>query len=106
MTLPKSTVYSVCILAGTLVFASGSEAQTADYFPLQIGNNWMYRPAGGQLQPETAFRTISVEGTETLNGRDYFRVLYFGRTIYLRSDADGTVVSLDRQSGAERPWLS
>ena len=83
-----------------------SVAQTGNYFPLEVGNTWMYRLTGAQVQSETAFRTVSVEGIEKLNEREYFRVVYFGRTVHLRSDADGVVVAFNRVSGGDQPWLS
>ena len=79
-------------------------AQGADYFPLEPGNTWMYRLAGSRAA-ETAFRTISVEGRETLNGVDYSRLQYFGRVFYLRSYPDGSIVFLNRATGTEEPWL-
>src|SRR5262245_47942122 len=105
MTLFKSAFYNVLFLTA-FVFCSDLVAQTDDYFPLEVGNSWMYRPAGAQIQPETAFRTVSVEGKETLNTAEYFRVMYFGRTVYLRPTADGKIVSLNRQSETEEAWLS
>jgi hypothetical protein len=80
-------------------------AQTTAYFPLEPGNVWMYR-AAASAQPETTFRTISVDGVETLNGLEYFRVHYFGRTVYLRPNEEEDIVSLNRQTNAEEPWLA
>jgi hypothetical protein len=79
-------------------------AQTVDYFPLDAGNTWMYRLTGSR-STETAFRTIAVEGRETVNGAEYWRVRYFERVVYLRSNTDGSIVSLNRASGNEEPWL-
>jgi hypothetical protein len=78
-------------------------AQTPDYFPLQIGNSWMYR---GKSAVASGFRTISVDAVESIQGRDYFKVSFFGRTVYLRRNADGALVSLNSGSGMEEPWLS
>jgi len=100
----RLTIFHSVLLAATFVSSSLAVAQAGDYFPLEVGNTWLYRLAGAQ--PETTFRTVSVEGTETLNGREYFRVVYFGRTLFLRSNADGTIVSFNRQSESEQAWLS
>lgn len=83
--------------------SSPSMAQNGNYFPLDTGNIWMYKLAG--TGPEFAFRTISVEGTETINAVEYSRVRYFERIVYLRSNAPGSIVSLNRESGTEEPWL-
>jgi len=79
-------------------------AQTGNYFPLDIGNAWMYRLTASRLA-ETSFRTITVEGRETLNGVDYSRVRYFERVLHLRSNPDGSIVSLNPTTSSEEPWL-
>ena len=86
-----------------LASVSASMAQTSNYFPLQAGNSWMFRFTGRGT--ETAFRTISVEGRETFNDAEYLRVRYFERVVYLRSNEDGSVVSFNRATGGEEPWL-
>src|SRR5438309_5711670 len=94
-------------LSAFLVLSMVSVAQTPDYFPLQVGNSWLYRAVkGGNPVPESIeFRSISVDSKESMDGRDYFVVNFFGRTLYLRPDPDGSIVSLNRQSGMEEPWL-
>src|ERR1051325_8144066 len=87
-----------------LALGAAATAQTVDYFPLEPGNTWMYRLADSAT-PETALRTISIDGREMLNGADYVRAQYFGRVVYLRSKPDGSIVALNRASGVEEPWL-
>ena len=106
-------IKAALLLVVAFVFSSTSFAQTftgilgwPDYFPPEVGNIWMYRLVSNRIQTETAFRTVSVDAKETLNTREYFRVLYFGRTVYLRSTEDGEIVSLNRGSGDEEPFLS
>jgi hypothetical protein len=86
-----------------LASATAAMAQTGNYFPLETGNSWMFRFTGRGT--ETSFRSISVEGRETLNDVEYFRVRYFERVVYLRSNADGSIVSFNRGAGGEEPWL-
>ena len=86
-----------------LAICSASVAQTGNYFPLETGNAWMYRLAGAGSN--TAFRTISVEGRETIRGFDYSRVRYFERTVYLRATPDGSIVSFNRATGSDELWL-
>jgi len=96
-------------LAGCIAFASALPAQTPALFPLEVGNTWLYRPAAtnsahGDTQE---FRSIWVHGQETIAGRDYFDVSYFGREVQLRVEpSDGSVILYDRASGSEQPWLS
>jgi hypothetical protein len=66
----------------------------------------MYRQAGASGQSEAAYRTISIEGMETRNGREYFRVRYFERTVFLRANEDGSVVVYNATTATEEPWLS
>ena len=87
-----------------LAISTAAMAQTVDYFPLESGNIWMYRSTVSRTS-DLAFRTISVEGRETVNSSDYFRVQYFGRPLYLRSNADGSIVSLNRTTNTEEPFL-
>lgn len=91
------------LLVAAVLCSSVLVAQTPAYFPLETGNSWLYRlksGVGGE-----SFKSISVEGQETIQGRQYFDVDYFGRKVVLRSDPDGTVAEFDRASGSERPWL-
>jgi len=86
--------------------SSGLRAHPADYFPLQIGNSWLYRMIEGRLAGDDRYRSISVDGTENIGDRDYFNVNYFGRPVLLRQDEDGAIVMFDKASGTEKPWLS
>ena len=48
--------------------------------------------------------TIEVQGTEHLGDRDYSRVNFFGRTLYLRSTDTGLSV-FDTAAGQEQSWI-
>lgn len=87
-----------------VLFSSVLFAQTPAYFPLEAGNSWLYRLKNNN-GGEVTFKSISVDGPESIQGRQYFNVDYFGRKVLLRSDPDGSVVEFDRASGSERPWL-
>jgi intracellular proteinase inhibitor BsuPI len=86
--------------------SSGLRADPVDYFPLHVGNSWLYRMIEGRLAGDDRYRSISVDGTESAGDRDYFNVNYFGRPLLLRQDADGSIVMFDKLSGTEKPWLS
>jgi hypothetical protein len=94
-------------VAGALVFVSTVAAQTPNWFPLEVGNTWLYRPASTNRFTTQESRTITVHGTEKAGSRDYFKVSYFGREILLRNEpSDGSIVQYDRAANTEKPWLS
>lgn len=77
-------------------------AASPDYFPLQVGNSWVYKVVQGRTV--AADQTISVEGTETQNGREYFRLQVFGRKQLVRADETGSLFTLN-EAGTENLWL-
>ena len=81
-------------------------AEPADYFPLQVGNSWLYRMSTGRVASGDIYREISVDATESIDEQQYYSVNYFGRPILLRADGENGIVLYDRQSGTEKPWLS
>jgi intracellular proteinase inhibitor BsuPI len=103
-----SLAVRLATLAGGIALASVLPAQTANWFPLEAGNAWLYRPAETNnrfIAPE--FRSILVQGMETIAGRDYFKVSYFGYELLLRVDSsDGSVWLFDKSSGSEKQWLA
>jgi Intracellular proteinase inhibitor len=91
--------------------ASVLSAQTPEYFPLEVGNTWLYKAitiVGTEpLQLSTTYQTMRVTGTERIEDRQYFQVSYFGRDVLLREDAPtGNVFVYDRDAGTESPWVS
>ena len=107
-TLHKSSfLVRVATLAGVAAFASTLAAQTPSWFPLEVGNTWLYRQAPANRFPTEESRTISVHGKETAGANEYFQVSYFGREVLLRDGpSEGSVVAYDRNSNSEQPWLS
>jgi hypothetical protein len=52
------------VLAGTVTGGAAFAQQPfPDYFPLEVGNQWVYRSTQGAI-----FRTVSVSGTQQVNG--------------------------------------
>ena len=104
----KKNIYaSACrllFLAASSLLTTALVAQTPAYFPLQVGNSWLYRLKNSRAG-EDRYRSISVEGRETIGGREYFTVNYMGRTLALRSNSDGSIVVFDRASGTDQPFL-
>jgi hypothetical protein len=93
-----------CVAAA--LFQGALFAQTESYFPLRAGDSWLYRLKPGRIPVSDEFRSISVEGKQTVGGQEYFDVRYFGQALLLRDTGNSALVALDRQSGVEKPWLS
>lgn len=73
----------------------------AEYFPLAVGNQWIYR-AEGALGNETV--VAEIRGTEQVGGQEYF--VYRGidaQTVRLRINEQGRLVLL-RTDGTEGLW--
>jgi len=98
-------------VAGALILVSALPAQTGDYFPLEIGNTWLYRAVtiSGSTPPRLNFtyQTVRVTGAEKIGDRPYFQVSYFGRDLLLREDTStGDLFAYDRAAGTETLWVS
>jgi len=92
------------LFAAAFLLSSPGFAQDADYFPLQVGNQWVYKvtgPAGSNPF------TVEVAGTETIGGNEYFSVIGFpGHALLLRKNDDGTLVFYDREENREKTWVA
>lgn len=74
-------------------------AQNPDYFPLQVGNQWIYRGTG----VGASSRTIEVIGTTTTADHTYFLVSGFGNApVQLRRTDDNKLLQLEPATGTER----
>jgi hypothetical protein len=85
------------LLSATSLFSASTE-----YFPLQIGNSWVYRSMQGRLN---RIQTIAVESIETVEGRNYYRVRFFERSLLVRQLDDGSLVFYNPETKQERLWL-
>ena len=88
------------------LFLSGTAACMAqyDYFPLQLGNQWIYR-TGNLPQPQTV--TVEVTQTEIFQDRVYYLVkgLPPGEA-WLRMSEEGTLYAWDSGQKQERVWVA
>ena len=79
-----------------------------DYFPLQTGNQWIYRVSGGPsgVRVPTTFIT-EITSTRTLEGKEYFQLegLPSG-TLLLRRNEAGTLVFFSERDRAEHNWVA
>jgi hypothetical protein len=77
-------------------------AAATEYLPLQVGNSWVYKATQGRF---SGVQTVAVEALETIEGRNYHRVQFFERTVYVRQTEDGSLMSYDPETKQERLWL-
>jgi hypothetical protein len=88
-------------------FTLSAAARTTNYFPLEVGNAWTYRPAATNRLTNQDARTITVHGKQTIAGHEYFQVRYFNREVLLRIEpTDASILRYDTESVSEQPWLS
>ncbi len=92
-------------IASTLLLTAAAALFGAepDYFPLAVGNSWVYRVTEGRI-PDA--QVVEVSGTSAFDGRDYYRVQFFGRLVYLRTASDGTLYEFDSDAKREKVWIA
>ncbi len=78
-------------------------AADPEYFPLAVGNSWVYKTTEGRLADVQA---VDVAGTASFEGRDYFLVHFFQRDVYLRVSTDGTLFEYDQNAKKEKVWIA
>lgn len=82
-----------------LALVAASSAQT-NYFPLHIGNQWVYR-GGGEV------RAMDIARTQTFGGREYALLRgAFGGDAWLRMDGQGTLYAYNPQTNREAVWVA
>lgn len=85
-------------LISALLAAVGLAA-AQNYFPLEAGNQWIYR-SGSQLA------TAEVVRTEAFDGRSYALVRGFLGDAWLRTDENGALVAYDPETRTEQLWTA
>jgi hypothetical protein len=85
------------------IAAASAAVLAQDFFPLQTGNQWVFR---GSRFGQT--RTVEVGEVRAFGGVEYFQVRGFAQDgqRWLRRNSEGAVVEFDQSSNAERPFLS
>ena len=80
-------------------------AAQPDYFPLHVGDQWIYRVKG--IGQAGATLTLEVTRAEVLNGRYWHLISGFPEGDYwVRMDEDGSLVSYDPDLNAETLWYA
>ncbi len=87
------------LLLSALSLLSSAAAQ--DYFPLQVGNQWVYRATGAERR-----LTLEITGATEMAGHTYFRLTGLGAAYWLRLTEAGTLVALDEAQQSERVWYN
>jgi hypothetical protein len=95
----KTTILNALLLAATLP-AFGADP---DYFPLAVGNSWVYKVTEGRI-PDV--QTVEVTSTTSFDGRDYYAVKFFERDAFLRMATDGTLFEYDSSGKREKVWVA
>jgi hypothetical protein len=85
-----------------LITSAVAPAAAQEYFPLQVGNSWVYKTTQGRVN---RVQTIGVEAVETIDNRNFYRVQYFENTVFVRALENGSLVSYDRETKQEKLWL-
>lgn len=87
----------------TFALATSSQLAGQDFFPLQVGNEWVYRAMGSRSG--NAALTMRVMRTQVISGFTYY-LLDGHRTgsFWLRSTADGKVLMYDEATGQDKVW--
>lgn len=85
-----------------IITLSLSAAAQTNYFPLDAGNQWVYRSTS--LGAESSWK-LEVTGTETRGGYDYAVVEGFpaGKQ-WLRATPDNRILAFDPRTGSESVW--
>jgi len=85
------------------IAAASAAVLAQDYFPLQTGNQWVFR---GTRFGQT--RIVEVGEVRAFGGAEYFQVRGMAQDgpRWLRKNRDGAVVEFDQSSNAERPFLA
>ena len=81
-------------------------AGNADYFPLQVGNQWVYQTASRWFSGTS--KVVSIPGMKTIDGTNYFIVEGLEpRVIYMRSDEEtGVLYVHEERSGGEAQYAA
>lgn len=84
------------------LIAFGPVAFAQDYFPLHVGNQWIYRQTGlGAGDPVV----VEISRAEVIDGLLYSLVRGLpGADVWLRQDAGGTLFARDANSGRDVVW--
>jgi hypothetical protein len=99
----NSPVRAFALAAAAVVLCLPASAQP-DYFPLQVGNQWIYRCSGFCREP-----VLQLEITRTAEFNGHFYSLLHGLPSgdhWLRRDQDGSLLAYDPDQNLETLWYA
>ena len=68
----KASIFSILVLLFAITDNTFAE-QARDYYPLQVGNYWIYRSISDNGGSQRTSR-MEVEGVDTIQDEEYFRM--------------------------------
>mgnify|MGYP000881520777 CR=1 FL=1 len=85
-----------------VLFSLSAAFGQTEFFPLHVGNQWVYR---GEGRIASGPVVVDIPRSEMINNREYYLVRNLGESdAWLRMEDDGTLYALDRTSGTESVW--
>ena len=92
------------VIGTTLLWGACLAFAQADFFPLHVGNQWVYRGAGTRGMSSLV---IEITRTAELEGRTYWRLEGFpGDGYWVRKDDAGTMLAYDPERKLESVWYA
>lgn len=89
------------LLAATCFVARGFCIAAEQYFPLEIGNRWVYACTG---ECSDGRASIEVTRSERSPRGAYFLARAWGREIWLRAGPDGRILARNSDTGNDEQW--
>lgn len=92
-------------ISSFVLAAAAAFAQVPDYFPLAVGNVWIYRGGGTPLRPQLVTETVEITRASNFKGVTYYLLAeYRAGQHWVRNDGEGRVFRYDEPTGEERLW--
>jgi len=95
-----------CTVLGTVLLATVAWGSEPEYFPLDVGNLWVYQTGGTRC---CAPVIVEVVARADFNGRTYFRLRGFPRAegdFWVRINDTGSLVAYDPDQNQESVWYA
>ena len=90
------------ILVAIFGLTASAAAQDPDYFPLQAGNQWVYRCTQGCMSADTlTLQIVGTASTMAADGSPYFILRGLGKDFWVRTVDGSRVVARDPNGGDE-----
>lgn len=92
-------------ISSLLFIAAFSFGQVPDYFPLEVGNVWIYRNTPRPPERDEPMTTVEVSRSGNFKGVTYYLLSdYRAGQFWVRNDGAGHVYRFDESSGEEQLW--